>query len=82
MSRGKSHCFVLIQPKQMFNLIPGFTMSECGELVNSAYNSVAWYKQLAEGSKANREYWLARADKAEEIANKLNEAYTKALYVA
>jgi hypothetical protein len=82
MSGGESHCFVLIQPKQMFNLIPGFTMSECSELITSSYNSVAWYKQLAEGSKTNREYWLERAEKAEAIADKLNEAYTKALYDA
>jgi len=66
----------------MFNLIPGFSMSECSELITSAYNSAAWYRYLASDSAQNRDYWLERADKAEEIADKLNDAYSKALYVA
>lgn len=66
----------------MFNLISGFSMSECSELITSAYNSVAWYKHLAEDSTMNRDYWLQRAEEAEQVAEKLNDAYTKALYVA
>ena len=64
----------------MFNLIPGLTMSECSELITSAYNSVSWYRHLAEDSKLNREYWLERAEKAEQVAEKLNNAYTDAMY--
>lgn len=64
----------------MFNLIPGFTMSECSELITSAYNASAWYRHLARDSNLNREYWLERAEKAEQVAEKLNNAYTNELY--
>ena len=58
-------------------------MSECGELVNSAYNSVAFYTRLAESSTTNnRYYWFERAEKSQAIADKLNEAFTEALYDA
>ena len=54
-------------------------MSECSELVISAYNSVAFYTLLAESSTTNRYYWLERAEKSQAIADKLNEAFTEAL---
>ena len=66
----------------MFSLIPGFTMGECSELITSAYNSAAWYRYLAQDSEQNRDYWLERAEKSELLADKLNDAYSKALYVA
>jgi hypothetical protein len=66
----------------MFSLIPGFSMSECSELITSAYNSAAWYRYLASDSSQNRDYWLERAEKSEFLADKLNDAYSKALYVA
>lgn len=64
----------------MFSLIPNFSMSECSELIASAYNSVAWYRQLANEKTQNRDYWLERAENAEKLADKLNDAYSKALY--
>jgi|688.fasta_scaffold46767_7 hypothetical protein len=66
----------------MFNLISGFTMGECSELITCAYNSAAWYRYLAQDSEQNRDYWLERAEKSELLADKLNDAYSKALYVA
>ena len=66
----------------MFNLISGFTMGECSELITCAYNSAAWYCYLAQDSEQNRDYWLERAEKSELLADKLNDAYSKALYVA
>ena len=66
----------------MFNLISGFTMGECSELITCAYNSAAWYRYLAQDSEQNRDYWLERAEKSEMLADKLNDAYSKALYVA
>jgi hypothetical protein len=66
----------------MFSLIPGFTMGECSELITCAYNSAAWYRYLAQDSEQNRDYWLERAEKSEMLADKLNDAYSKALYVA
>lgn len=64
----------------MFSLIPNFSMSECSELITSTYNSVAWYRQLANEKTQNRDYWLERAENAEKLADKLNDAYSKALY--
>jgi hypothetical protein len=66
----------------MFNLIDGFSMSECSELITCAYNSVAWYKMLAEKSEVNYDYWMQRAEDAERVAEKLNNAYSKELYAA
>ena len=57
-------------------------MSECSELITSAYNASAWYRHLAQDSNLNREYWLERAEKAEQVAEKLNNAYTDAIYNA
>lgn len=57
-------------------------MSECGELLTSAYNSVAFYNRLAESSTTNRYYWFERTEKSQAIADKLNEAFTEALYDA
>lgn len=64
----------------MFSLIPNFSMSECSELITSTYNSSAWYRQLANEKTQNRDYWLERAENAEKLADKLNDAYSKALY--
>jgi hypothetical protein len=64
----------------MFSLIPDFSMSECSELIASAYNSSAWYQRLATEYTQNRDYWLERAESAEKLADKLNDAYSKALY--
>jgi hypothetical protein len=61
-------------------MISDFTMSECAELITSAYNSVSWYRNLAEKSELNRDYWIERAGKAEKIADKLNEVYRKEFY--
>ena len=55
-------------------------MSECSELITSAYNASAWYRHLAQDSNLNREYWLERAEQAEQVAEKLNNAYTNELY--
>ncbi len=66
----------------MFSLIPGFTMGECSELITCAYNSAAWYRYLAQDSELNRDYWLERAEESELLADKLSDAYSKALYVA
>jgi hypothetical protein len=57
-------------------------MGECSELITCAYNSAAWYRYLAQDSEQNRDYWLERAEKSEMLADKLNDAYSKALYVA
>lgn len=66
----------------MFSLIPGFTMGEYSELITCAYNSAAWYRYLAQDSELNRDYWLERAEESELLADKLSDAYSKALYVA
>lgn len=64
----------------MFNLIDGFSISECSELITCAYNASAWYKMLAEKSELNYDYWMQRAEDAERLAEKLNNAYTQELY--
>lgn len=64
----------------MFNLISGFSMSECSDLISCAYNASAWYQYLARDSKQNRKYWLEKAEQAEQLGKKLNAAYSKELY--
>ena len=61
-------------------LIPDFTFKEETELVSSLYSAVAFYKQYAETSPDNSEYWKERAETAQKVADKFYAACQNAIY--
>jgi hypothetical protein len=61
-------------------VVPGFTFSEETEMISSLYSAIAFYKQYAQTSANNREYWMNKAEVSQQLADKFYNTCRDAIY--